>query len=124
MYKCWEKENNVVLKQNLPWCCGYEESSLNVIVVWNKKAIFAERIIINTDMKKSIFVIAVTALCAFTGCKQMDRSRVVTNPIDLDYEFTKGDGQGTSTSTDVDFNDPNLINSIPDEYKDIVSELI
>lgn len=75
-------------------------------------------------MKKSIFVIAVMALCAFTGCKQIDRSRVVTNPIDLDYEFTKGDGQQSSTPSNVDLNDPNLIDLIPEEYKLVVAELL
>lgn len=72
---------------------------------------------------KNIFILAAFMLCAF-GCKQIDRTRVVTNPIDLDYEFTKGDGQGASAATDVDFNDPNLINSIPDEYKEVVAELL
>ena len=75
-------------------------------------------------MKKSIFVIAGLALCAFTGCKQIDRSRVVTNPIDLDYEFTKGDGQQSSTPSNVDLNDPNLIDLIPEEYKLVVAELL
>ena len=75
-------------------------------------------------MKKSIFALAILALCAFAGCKQIDRTRVVTNPIDLDYEFTKGDGQGASATTDVDFNDPNLINSIPDEYKCVVLKIL
>lgn len=75
-------------------------------------------------MKKSIFVIAVMALCAFTGCKQIDRSRVVTNPIDLDYEFTKGDGQQSSTPSNVDLNDPNLIDLIPEEYKLVVAEVL
>ena len=75
-------------------------------------------------MKKSILVLALMTLCAFTGCKQIDRSRVVTNPIDLDYEFTKGDTQQSATSTVADLNDPNLLDLIPDEYKLVVAELL
>ena len=73
-------------------------------------------------MKKILIISAVLLLCACTG-REIDRSKVVTNPIDLDYEFTKGDGQGTSTS-DVDLNDPNLINSVPEEYKETVAQLL
>ena len=73
-------------------------------------------------MKKILIISAALLLCACTG-REIDRSKVVTNPIDLDYEFTKGDGQGTSTS-DVDLNDPNLINSVPEEYKETVAQLL
>lgn len=73
-------------------------------------------------MKKILIISAALLLCACTG-REIDRSKVVTNPIDLDYEFTKGDGQGTSTS-DVDLNDPNLINSVPEEYKEVVAQLL
>ena len=73
-------------------------------------------------MKKFLIISAALLLCACTG-REIDRSKVVTNPIDLDYEFTKGDGQGTSTS-DVDLNDPNLINSVPEEYKETVAQLL
>lgn len=73
-------------------------------------------------MKKILIISAVLLLCACSG-REIDRSKVVTNPIDLDYEFTKGDGQGTSTS-DVDLNDPNLINSVPEEYKETVAQLL
>lgn len=73
-------------------------------------------------MRKAFIILAVLLLCACTG-REIDRSKVVTNPIDLDYEFTKGDGQGTSTS-DVDLNDPNLINSVPEEYKETVAQLL
>ena len=74
-------------------------------------------------MKKILIISAALLLCACTG-REIDRSKVVTNPIDLDYEFTKGDGQGSSTSTDVDLNDPNLINSVPEEYKETVAQLL
>ena len=73
-------------------------------------------------MKKILIISAALLLCACTG-REIDRSKVVTNPIDLDYEFTKGDGQGTSTSN-VDLNDPNLINSVPEEYKETVAQLL
>ena len=73
-------------------------------------------------MKKILIISAALLLCACTG-REIDRSKVVTNPIDLDYEFTKGDGQGTSTF-DVDLNDPNLINSVPEEYKETVAQLL
>ncbi len=73
-------------------------------------------------MKKILIISAALLLCACSG-REIDRSKVVTNPIDLDYEFTKGDGQGTSTS-DVDLNDPNLINSVPEEYKETVAQLL
>ena len=73
-------------------------------------------------MKKILIISAALLLCACTG-REIDRIKVVTNPIDLDYEFTKGDGQGTSTS-DVDLNDPNLINSVPEEYKETVAQLL
>ena len=73
-------------------------------------------------MKKILIISAALLLCACTG-REIDRSKVVTNPIDLDYEFTKGDGQGTSTSN-VDLNDPNLINSVPEEYKEVVAQLL
>ena len=73
-------------------------------------------------MKKILIISAALLLCACTG-REIDRSKVVTNPIDLDYEFTKGDGQGTSTS-DVDLNEPNLINSVPEEYKETVAQLL
>ena len=73
---------------------------------------------------KRIIIVTALILCAFSGCKQMDRSRVVTNPIDLDYEFTKGDGQQSSTPSNVDLNDPNLIDLIPEEYKLVVAELL
>ena len=65
-------------------------------------------------MRKVLIISTVLLLCACSG-REIDRSKVVTNPIDLDYEFTKGDGQGSSTSTDVDFNDPDLINMVPEE---------
>ena len=73
-------------------------------------------------MKKILIISAALLLCACSG-REIDRSKVVTNPIDLDYEFTKGDGQGTSTSN-VDLNDPNLINSVPEEYKEVVAQLL
>ena len=73
-------------------------------------------------MKKILIISAALLLCACSG-REIDRSKVVTNPIDLDYEFTKGDGQGTSTF-DVDLNDPNLINSVPEEYKETVAQLL
>ena len=74
-------------------------------------------------MRNILITLAVFLLCSCSG-REIDRSKVVTNPIDLDYEFTKGDGQGTSASTDVDFNDPDIINSIPDEYKEVVAQLL
>lgn len=74
-------------------------------------------------MKKYIFVLAALTLCLCSCQRKIDRSRVVINPIDLDYEFTKEGGQ-SSASVDVDFNDPNLINSIPDEYKEVVAQLL
>ena len=73
-------------------------------------------------MKKIMMLIAAVAFCACTGNRVIDRSRVVTNPIDLDYEFTKGYGQ--QSYSDVDFNDPNLINAVPDEYKEVVAQLL
>lgn len=74
-------------------------------------------------MRKVLIISTVLLLCACSG-REIDRSKVVTNPIDLDYEFTKGDGQGSSTSTDVDFNDPDLINMVPEEYKSVVAQLL
>ena len=77
-------------------------------------------------MKKVFIISAALLLCACSG-REIDRSKVVTNPIDLDYEFTKGDGQGTSantTTTNVDLNDPNLIDLVPDEYKQVVEQLL
>ena len=75
-------------------------------------------------MKRIVLLFAVLVIC-FCSCQRtIDRSKVVTNPIDLDYEFTKGDGQQSSIDMDVDFNDPNLLNSIPEEYKDVVAQLL
>ena len=78
-------------------------------------------------MKKLLIISAALLLCACSG-REIDRSKVVTNPIDLDYEFTKGDGQGTSanttSTTNVDLNDPNLIDLVPDEYKQVVAQLL
>ena len=39
-------------------------------------------------MKKSLTILAAIALSACTAQQEIDRSRVVNNPIDLDYEFT------------------------------------
>lgn len=75
-------------------------------------------------MKKNILLLAVLAL-SFGSCQRtIDRSKVVTNPIDLDYEFTKGDSQQTSADMNIDFNDPNFMNSIPEEYKEVVAQLM
>ena len=75
-------------------------------------------------MKKNILLLAVLAL-SFGSCQRtIDRSKVVTNPIDLDYEFTKGDSQQTSADMNIDFNDPNVLNSIPEEYKETVAQLM
>ena len=76
-------------------------------------------------MKRNVLIwmlLAAVTFCACTGNRVIDRSRVVTNPIDLDYEFTKGYGQ--QSYSDVDFNDPNLINAVPDEYKEVVAQLL
>ena len=77
-------------------------------------------------MKKVFIISAALLLCACSG-REINRSKVVTNPIALVYEFTKGDGQGTSantTTTNVDLNDPNLIDLVPDEYKQVVEQLL
>lgn len=76
-------------------------------------------------MKKNILLLAALAL-GFCSCQKttIDRSKVVTNPIDLDYEFTKGDSQQSTVDMNIDFNDPNVMNSIPDEYKAVVEQLL
>ena len=73
-------------------------------------------------MKKILMLLAAVVICACNGNRVIDCSKVVTNPIDLDYEFTKGDGQ--QSYSDVDFNDPDLINSVPEEYKEVVAQLL
>ena len=75
-------------------------------------------------MKKNILLLAVLALSLGSCQRTIDRSKVVTNPIDLDYEFTKGDSQQTSADMNIDFNDPNVLNSIPEEYKEAVAQLM
>ena len=76
-------------------------------------------------MKKNILLLAALAL-GLCSCQKttIDRSKVVTNPIDLDYEFTKGDSQQSPADINFDLNDPNVMNSIPDEYKAVVEQLL
>ena len=76
-------------------------------------------------MKKNILLFAALAL-GLCSCQKttIDRSKVVTNPIDLDYEFTKGDSQQSPSDINFDLNDPNVMNSIPDEYKAVVEQLL
>ena len=61
-------------------------------------------------------------LCA---CGQViDPARVVVNPIDLDYEFTKGEGMGGGAFPFFSLDDPNLMDQVPEEFKPMVKQLL
>jgi len=75
-------------------------------------------------MKKYLIIMLVLTLCACTGNQKIDRSRVVTNPIDLDYEFTKDINQYAIAMAEADFSDPNFLNSVPEEYRDFVANVM
>ena len=75
-------------------------------------------------MKKSLTILAALALTACTAQQEIDRTRVVSNPIDLDYEFTKDINQYASQMAAVDYSDPNFLNSVPEEYRDFVANVM
>ena len=75
-------------------------------------------------MKKSLTILAVLALTACTAQQEIDRTRVVSNPIDLDYEFTKDLNQYASQMAAVDYSDPNFLDSVPEEYRDFVANVM
>ena len=74
-------------------------------------------------MKKSLTILAALALSACTAQQEIDRSRVVNNPIDLDYEFTFDINQYAGLMEGVDFSSPDFMNSVPEEYRDFVAAI-
>ena len=82
-------------------------------------------------MRKSLFLafsaMAALLLMAVASCSQseaVDASRVVINPIDLDYVFTNDVPRpsilGDISADDIDFSDPKFIEQIPAQYKNLV----
>jgi hypothetical protein len=75
-------------------------------------------------MKKVLTILAaIVLLSACTDQQEIDRSRVVNNPIDLDYEFTFDINQYAGLMEGVDFNSPDFMNSVPEEYRDFVAAI-
>ena len=74
-------------------------------------------------MKKSLTILVALALSACTAQQEIDRSRVVSNPIDLDYEFTFDINQYAGLMEGVDFDSPDFMNSVPEEYRDFVAAI-
>lgn len=81
-------------------------------------------------IRKSLFVISLAvagSLLATVSCTQgdvVDTSRVVINPIDLDYEFTRDEPRrpllGDMSFSDIDFNDPGSLSGLPERARNFI----